>query len=109
MLAFSKLRFLTAKDARKQARNNIVVFNEIRDLEQAILIEVAAGQYSVIIDNTTFMTTTSEYYQVWMGLVESDVISSQMNDVIDYFVDLGYSIARLENDEKTLFKWKIMW
>jgi hypothetical protein len=52
--------FPTGLEARMGARKNLIIFNEIRDLEFAILTAVDAGQLSVIVENT-FMTNTQQF------------------------------------------------
>lgn len=55
--------FPTGPEARIGARNNIVIFNEIRDIEFAILAAIDAGQLGVAVENT-FMTNTALFSPV---------------------------------------------
>lgn len=52
----------------------------------------------------------SEYYYVWTGMLDDNVSTDQMNKVIKYFRDKGYSILRVSNpDTANTFVWKINW
>jgi hypothetical protein len=59
----SSALFPTGPEARIGARNNIIIFNEIRDIEYAILTAIDAGQLSVAVENT-FMTDTTQFLPV---------------------------------------------
>jgi len=56
------------------------------------------------------LTLAQAYYNVWQGSVTDLTKSDQMNEVIKYFTDLGYSIHRKQNaGETTVFQWVISW
>lgn len=112
---------LTATEARAKAQNDSVIFNEIRDIEDAILTAVTAGDYDTDVVGTT-MTATNPvgtpapiaaarvYFNVWQGSVDDRAKFIQMGQVITYFTDLGYSIERRTNSTTgDTFKWILTW
>lgn len=109
--------FLTATEARSGARNNLTIFNEIRDLEAKILIEVDLGNLEVTVDDTVMTSTdpndiavSQSYFDVWQNLATDRVLDDQMNEVIKHFEALGYSIVRKFNTEtNTTFFWELKW
>lgn len=112
---------LTANEARAKAQNDSVIFNEIRDIEDAILTAVSAGNYSVDVTGTTMTDTTTTgtpapivaarlYFNTWQGTIDDRAKYVQMGKVIQYFTDLGYSIDRRTNAlTGDTFKWVINW
>lgn len=110
---------LTASEARAKSQNDIIIFNEIRDIEDAILTAVNAGEYnSEVIDTTmTLVTGTPEeialariYFNTWQGTIEDRSKYIQMGQIITYFTDLGYSIERRTNSNTgNTFKWILSW
>lgn len=108
---------LTAVEARAKAQNDSVIFREVRSIEDAILSAVAAGQYEVAVTETTMTATVDPglqtaivYFNTWRGLGEDRAKYVQMNNVITYFKDLGYSIERRTNSHTgSTFKWVISW
>jgi hypothetical protein len=100
---------LTATEARAKAQNDVVIFNEIREIEDAVLSAVAAGQYSAEVTETT-ITTSVTYYSVWQGVIDDRAKYIQMSNVVTYFTDLGYSIERRTNSVSgNTFKWIVSW
>lgn len=100
---------LTATEARNKAQNDLVIFNEVRDIELAILTASADGNYDVTLDDTT-MTISATYANVWKGVVSDRAKEIQMAAVIKYFTDLGYSIERKMNSTTgTTFVWQVYW
>ena len=100
---------LTASEARAKAQNDVVIFNEIRNIEDAILEAVADGQYKAEITGTT-ITLSVTYYNVWLGVTEDRAKYIQMGNIVTYFTDLGYSIERRTNpDTGNTFKWIVSW
>jgi len=108
---------LTATQARAKSQNDSVIFNEIRDIEDAILTAVAAGTYDTDVVNTT-MTATSQpgdavarvYFNTWQGSVDDRAKFVQMAKVVTYFTDLGYAIERRTNSTTGYtFKWVVSW
>jgi len=69
--------FPTGPEARVGARNNIIIFNEIRDIEYAILTAIDAGQLNVAVENT-FMTDTILFLPVQIDNfnLSTDVITT---------------------------------
>jgi len=109
--------FLTANEARSGSRDNSLIFTEIRSIESEILTAVGLGNLSVTISDTVMTATDATgiivskvYSDVWQSLVENKVLDLQMNEVIDHFKSLGYSIVRMLNTTtNTTFVWVIMW
>jgi hypothetical protein len=100
---------LTATEARAKAQNDVVIFDEIREIEDAVLSAVADGQYSANVTDTT-LTLSVTYYNVWQGVIDDRAKYIQMSQVTTYFTDLGYSIERRTNPSTgNTFKWIISW
>jgi hypothetical protein len=108
---------LTATEARAKSQNDTVIFNEIRDIEDAILTSVAGGLYDATINETTMTATDVDgiafarlYFNTWQGSIDDRAKFIQMNKVINYFTDLGYSIERRTNSlTGDTFNWHISW
>lgn len=112
---------LTATEARAKSQNDTVIFNEIRDIEDAILTAVGNGEYDANITGTVMTATSTAgspapilaarvYYNVWQGSVEDRAKYTQMGQILTYFTDLGYSIERRTNSATgDTFKWVISW
>lgn len=100
---------LTAAQARSKAQNDLVIFNEVRSIELAILTASAAGSYDITLSTTT-MTTSATYANVWKGVVADRAKEIQMATIVKYFTDLGYSIERRSNPTTgTTFDWQVYW
>ena len=100
---------LTAAQARNKAQNDLVIFNEVRDIELAILSACAAGSYEITLTDTT-MTTAATYYNVWRGNASDRAKDKQMSTIVQYFTDLGYTIDRKTNPTTgNTFNWTIYW
>ena len=100
---------LTATEARAKAQNDVTIFNEIRELEDAILSAISNGSYSAEATGTT-MTLSVTYCNVWQGVTEDRAKFIQMGQVVTYFTDLGYSIERRVNSSTgNTFKWIVSW
>ena len=107
---------LTAAQARNKARSDNLIFNEIRDIEQAILNAIDAGQLEVYISSTTMTDTGTGiaearlYSKVWQGVIEDRAKDQSMGSVIQYFSELGYQIERRTNPNTgDTFRWAIFW
>lgn len=113
--------FPSAEQARQGSRNNVIIHREIRQIEEAILDAIASGDMQVRV-STSFMTLSGsdeepgsgrEYYYAWMLPDQSQADRSlidQMNNVLIYFKDLGYSIIRKPMGASAVtFQWEIMW
>ena len=100
---------LTASEARSKSQNDLVIFNEVRDVELAILTASADGYYEITIEDSA-MTISATYANVWKGVVNDRAKEIQMASVIKYFTDLGYSIERKINSTSgTTFVWQVYW
>ena len=107
---------LTATESRSKSRNDRVIFNEIRDIESAILDEVEAGNYEVGVTGTTMtdagagISIARNYYATWTAVDQNRSRVVQMNSVIDYFQSIGYSIERRINGSTgDTFLWYVAW
>lgn len=111
---------LTAGEARAKALQDIVVLREIRDIEEAVLLAVGQGLMSVTITDSSTMANSdsssagyvlaAEYFSVWSGASADRPKILQMDKVIKYFSDLGYTISRQTNaDTGSTFKWVLAW
>jgi hypothetical protein len=100
---------LTATEARAKAQNDVTIFTEIRELEDAILSAISNGSYSAETTDTT-MTLSVTYCNVWKGVTEDRAKFIQMSQVVSYFTDLGYAIERRVNSSTgNTFKWIVSW
>ena len=106
------MAFATAQQARSGSLNNIALHDEIWQLERAILLQINIGAFSVDVGNSN-MTTGDvgvQYWMVWQSQTVDAQKSAQMQAVIDNFVALGYSIARITNPQTSnRFVWRITW
>lgn len=110
---------LTAGEARAKALQDLVVLREIRDLEEAIIEATSNGNYTVSVSSTTTMAKNStdtgyvvatQYYDTWTGSRDDRAKALQMEKVLTYFSDLGYTIDRQTNSStNTTFKWTVSW
>ena len=100
---------LTATEARAKAQNDVTIFTEIRNIEDAVLSAVSNGNYSAEVTGT-IMTQSLVYCTVWQGVTEDRAKFIQMSQVVTYFTDLGYSIERRTNPQTgNTFKWILSW
>lgn len=107
---------LSAGQARAKAQNDLIIFNEVRDIEEAILTAIVAGSYNADVVGTTMTSTTTGveqarlYFNAWQGIVPDRAKEIQMNQVITYFTDLGYTIERKTNAlTGDTLKWTVLW
>jgi len=107
---------LTANQARAKSRNDSVIFNEIRSIEDEILTTCSAGGLEVYVTGTTMTNTTTgialarDYYKAWTGSFPDRAKEQQMAEVIIYFSNLGYQIERrVNNTTGDTFKWAVFW
>lgn len=107
---------LNASQARSKAQNDLNIFKEVRDIEEAILTAIVAGSYNVDVVDTIMTSTTTGvvtarlYFTAWQGITPDRAKEIQMNSVITYFTDLGYTIERKTNAlTGDTFKWTVLW
>ena len=107
---------LTASQARTRSRNDRAIFDETRDIESSILDSVDLGNYDVIVTGTLMtdagagIATAREYYSTWTALDVSRTRQVQMDSVINYFNNIGYSIERrLNTTTGDTFQWYVAW
>jgi|TARA_B110000914_G_C15418606_1_gene425424 hypothetical protein len=111
--------FVTAKQAREKARKDTIIQGETAAIEAAVFSAIDSNLLTVTLGDATTMTHTTAgaqlilaqlYYSVWQGGTTDATKSDQMAQVIKYFVDLGYSIHRIQNSgETTVFQWVVSW
>lgn len=110
--------FMNARDARAQAISSATTITEVRAIELAILAAVEANQLSVVVGNTPMTTPAAApdtgpaeaYFRVWQNINADRAMQAQMDTVIRYFTDYGYSITRLINTEtNATFVWSVQW
>ena len=112
--------FPNAEQARSGSRNNVVIHREIRHIEEAILDAIDDGLLTVSITDSVMTLAGSNdapgsgraYYTAWMAdaLTADRALVDQMNNILIYFKDLGYSIIRKSvGSNAVVFKWEILW
>ncbi len=71
---------------------------------------VTSAVVSINVNQNTFGTTPTLYWQVWAGTVTNKPISAQLNTVLSYFKGLGYTISIQSNPATgNTIQWKICW
>jgi hypothetical protein len=114
----------SAPAAREQSQGNALVAQEVciitlrmlAAISNNALSTVSGSQTQVTINGVTITGSTMtnadstgrSYYQVWKGVQIDAAKIEQMNEVIDYFRNLGYSIVR-KSVTGTEFYWEISW
>lgn len=118
--------FITAREARNGARNNLAIFNEVRDIEFSILTAITNGAYSTIINDSPMTQllgsggipgTGQPYFRVWrnldVGVIttwDQNALRDQMDHVINHFKDLEYCILRkMLAVDSLVFYWELSW
>jgi hypothetical protein len=117
-----------ATNARDNSILNVGSFaieTEIALINLNIIIAVQNGLFTTTINNTTQtvvvnavvtgtpMTTDTAYFDVWQNNATVDSATSQrlsnyMQQVIDYYTKLGYTVYRKSTDGAH-FYWQINW
>ncbi len=98
--------------ASKNAANNLVItFTCSQTLTWTFIVGAGTANTDLgltAITHTATNPSSVDYYNCWQGNASSRPKTDQMNQVILYFQNLGYSIERLKNTStgKTL-KWVI--
>lgn len=65
---------------------------------------------TINVSENTFGTTPTLYWQVWAGTVTNKPIEVQLNAVLSYFRNLGYTIIIQSNPQtSSTIQWKICW
>ena len=116
--------FPTGTQARERAQNNNLLNQQIAIMEIAILDAITAGTFSASVTNTSTVTiqgTTitgspmtdndtegQNFYKAFQGTTTDAVRVEQMNEVIAYFQNKGYTIVR-KSSSGTYFYWEITW
>lgn len=101
---------LSAETSRIISRSDLIIFEEIVYISREIINQCLLGLYEVTITNSTTMTSTSTYFNVWSGVATSRPLTEQMNAVIQNFENLGYTITRRTHPTiNNLFIWVVQW
>lgn len=114
----------TAAEARERSQGNDVIAEEVFVITLRVIAAQAANQLSTVASATTQVSvngttitgstmtnadaTGRSYYQVWRGTATDATKTEQMNEVISYFKNLGYSVVR-KSTTGTEFYWDISW
>ena len=106
--------YMSAAEARKKTTIDTIIHSEIKTVETQIITDVAAGNLESTISTGTSMTnddaTGQSYFSVWQGNTEDRSKSYQMERVISYFQDGGYTVERHTNSSTLdTLTWKIYW
>ena len=104
--------FPNAYEARTGSRNNLIIYDEIRHLERAILESIDQGKLNVrVLDSHMTSSETGEpYFQVFIGQLDDRPLAEQMSMVEKHFRNLGYQISRKSNlTTNSTFFWEVLW
>jgi|TARA_A100001011_G_scaffold398686_2_gene504021 hypothetical protein len=102
--------FVNATQARKDTRNNSVIHAEVRAIETSVIANVDAGVLYANIINSTNMTNTSTYYNVWNSITTDPTKLDQLNYVKKHFENLGYGVNITTNSSSNnTINWNISW
>jgi RIO-like serine/threonine protein kinase len=102
--------FPSASEARFKSRNDVLIYEEIRELESEVLTAVDLNEFEVIVSSGSTMTDTPIYQQVHEGLVVDKVIRDQLDQVLRHFNNLGYNIRiRTNTQTENTIQWIIQW
>lgn len=102
--------FINATQAREDTRNNIVIHNEVRAIESAVLANVAAGVLYANVTSNTTMTDSNVYYNVYFNVTTDASKLDQINTVKNHFVDLDYGVSITEAPaNSSTISWNISW
>lgn len=101
---------LSAETSRIISRSDLIIFEEIVSISRGIINQSIDGLYELVVTNSTTMTSTQTYFDVWTGVSVSRPLSEQMNSVIQHFEKLGYTITRQSNTSiNNRLNWLIQW
>jgi len=102
---------ITGLVASKNASDQLVLTYTPTALSWNFIIGPGTANVAVGITTSTVAATNPDsvtYFNVWQGLANDRPKTDQMNQVIFYFENLGYSITRLVNTQTSkTFKWVI--
>jgi hypothetical protein len=100
--------FVTATTAREKTRNNVLIHSEITSIENAVFAAIQQGVLSATVNDTT-MTTDSTYYYAWNNVVPNPTKLDQLDFILRYFNNLGYSISLTPDAIAAKLRWNIFW
>ena len=87
--------------ASKNASNNLVLtYTAPASTTWTVVVGAGTANTALGITAQTYTATSPSsvtYYNVWTGTSTDRAKTDQMNQVIEYFKNLGYSIERLKN------------
>tara|TARA_B100001093_G_scaffold474522_1_gene499259 strand:- start:119 stop:739 length:621 start_codon:yes stop_codon:yes gene_type:complete len=98
--------------ASKNAANNLVLtYTAPAATTWTVVVGASTANTDLGITANTYTASNPNsvaYYNVWSGTVADRAKSDQMNQVVKYFENLGYTIERLKNTTTNKnFKWVI--
>lgn len=71
---------------------------------------ITPSTVALIISNNTYGTNPQLYWQTWAGVTTNKPLSMQLNMVLVYFKNLGYTISLQTNPSAAnTLQWKICW
>lgn len=106
--------FPTGLESRNRVLYDLIVFDEIRTIERAIIVATQDDLLELTVDFTPMTDPSSidaiEYWKVWQNIVENRLYRLRMEKVKNYFLDKRFSIVQKTNEatEET-FIWEIKW
>jgi hypothetical protein len=111
------MTFPGASIVRSSVNFDLVVFDEITEIERAIIVAADSNLLEATVNDDTTMTnstpadsTSQAYFNVWQKTVTNREKLFQMTSIISHFENLGYIIARETNsNDSTVFQWKVTW
>jgi len=100
--------------AMGQSAGANTILSEINTLQANIDTAAVGGNITLIVSNTTTMTSSTDYFNAWNDPFAYDAGADklrrlEMQHVINYFSRLGYSIQRTRNGVNDRFDWNIEW
>ena len=103
---------VTGLVASKNAANNLVLtYTAVASTAWTVVLGAGTANTNLGLTAQTYTASNPDsvaYYNVWSGTVADRAKSDQMNQVVKYFENLGYTIERLKNTTTNKnFKWVI--
>lgn len=81
------LSFLTAQEARTLARKNLIIFNEIRSIENSILLAIDSEQLSTTVSNTVMTDTLVSFPLVTVSTV--NITTDEITTTTSHLLSTG--------------------
>lgn len=81
------LSFLTAQEARTLARKNLIIFNEIRSIENSILLAVDSEQLSTKVSNTIMTDTVISFPSI--NILNVNITTDEITTSVSHSLTTG--------------------